>query len=244
MASSHVTGAAPMQQGVYASAAAPATAQASPAATAGAMMSPHLRYQTHGAAAIAEELQVAGQTMARPALKPEAPTRPLAAPPAAESEGPFIAPRPVDPGLPPAQAAMPSAPSARPDPFAEAAYANAGGRAPAPRAEAKPAAPPAPRPAPVKEKPRSLFERVTGAAGLRRPAAPEPRHAEPRIEARPAAAAAPVPAQPAPAPTAAAPAAPASRPGLSQVDPGERLAASQPADDLLDIPAFLRRQAN
>jgi hypothetical protein len=31
---------------------------------------------------------------------------------------------------------------------------------------------------------------------------------------------------------------------LSQVDPGERLAASQPADDLLDIPAFLRRQAN
>src|SRR5579872_480166 len=47
MASSHGAAAAPMQQGVYASAAAPTTAQASPAATASAMMSPHLRYQTH-----------------------------------------------------------------------------------------------------------------------------------------------------------------------------------------------------
>jgi cell division protein FtsZ len=48
-------------------------------------------------------------------------------------------------------------------------------------------------------------------------------------------------AAPAPKPTAPAASPQAS---LGQVDPAERLASSQAADDLLDIPAFLRRQAN
>jgi cell division protein FtsZ len=78
----------------------------------------------------------------------------------------------------------------------------------------------APRAEPVKEKRRgpSLFERVTGTG-----------------RARAQAAAAPAPAAPAPAPTA--------QPRLGGLDPVDR--AAQPAqDDLLDIPAFLRRQAN
>ncbi|MBI3515454.1 MAG: cell division protein FtsZ, partial [Proteobacteria bacterium] len=153
---------------------------------------------------------------------------------------------PVDPGLPPAQSAIPPASIARPDPFAEAAYANAGGRPAraepaAPSAAAMPAPAPAPamaapadaRPAPAAppqaEKPRapSLFERVTGAAGRRAKAeAAAARPAEPSLR---------------PAPAAVAPNAQAS---LGQVDPTDRLASSQPADDLLDIPAFLRRQAN
>ena len=50
--------------------------------------------------------------------------------------------------------------------------------------------------------------------------------------------------------TAPAPAAPAAAPAqapkaaLGGVDPADRLPASESEDDLLDIPAFLRRQAN
>jgi cell division protein FtsZ len=214
--------AAPMQQGAVAQAASsPAVAQAryEPAAQP--------RYETVGAAAVATELQMAAQTMARPALKPEAPTRPMPQPAAAETDGPFIAPRPVESGLPPVQAAPTVAPAARPDPFAEAAYANAGGR-PEPAAPSRAPAAPAPK----ADKPRapSLFERVTGAATRRAKPAPEPRPAEPTLRA-------------APAPTPV-PAAPSRQASLGQVDPTERLASSQAADDLLDIPAFLRRQAN
>jgi cell division protein FtsZ len=230
VAGSHLTAAAPMQQGAFVSAAAPAVAQAS-APTVGRPTQPH--YETVGTAAIAAEPLPAAQTMARPALKPEAPSRPIAQPVASEPEGPFIAPRPVEAGLPPAQSAAPSTPAPRPDPFAEAAYTNAGGRPLPTRAASPPASPPAAKAEPRPEKPRtpSLFERVTGAAGLRAKPAAEPRltgtAAEPTMRAAPA------------------PAAPASpQAGLGQVDPAERLAASQPGDDLLDIPAFLRRQAN
>jgi cell division protein FtsZ len=79
----------------------------------------------------------------------------------------------------------------------------------------------APRAEPVKEKRRgpSLFERVTG-TGRARAQAPQ--------AAAPAAPAAPTPA---------------AQPRLGGLDPVDR--ATQPAqDDLLDIPAFLRRQAN
>ncbi|HUA53605.1 MAG TPA: cell division protein FtsZ [Candidatus Sulfotelmatobacter sp.] len=235
---------APMQQGAYA--VTPAVAQAAPAAPRyDTAPTAQPRYETHGAAAVATEVQNAAQTMARPALKPEAPTRPMPAPPVAAADGPFIAPRPVDPGLPPASS-LAAAQVTRADVFAEAAYANAGGRAPAapepapvapaaPRAAApsapeapaetvaqKPAEKPLERPA---EKPRapSLFERVTGAArGRSKPAT------EPTLRAAPAA----VPSQPNP------------QASLGAVDPGERSVPSQATDDLLDIPAFLRRQAN
>jgi cell division protein FtsZ len=72
----------------------------------------------------------------------------------------------------------------------------------------------------VKAKPRgpSLFERVTG-VGRNRAAAPVER---PK------------------APTAAS----AQQPRLGALDPGDRLVGSKSEEDLLDIPAFLRRQAN
>ena len=234
VAGSHLPAAAPMQQGAYGTATAPTAAQTSapPAGRPAVTAQPH--YETVGSAAIAAEPQPAAQMMARPALKPEAPSRPIAPTGATENEGPFIAPRPVEARLPPAQPAAQGGPTARPDPFAEAAYTNAGGR-PQPAHGAAPVAPPPAKAEPRPEKPRapSLFERVTGAAGLRARPAPEPRPADPR-PAEPILRATPAPA--------AAPASPQA--GLGQVDPGERSIASQPADDLLDIPAFLRRQAN
>jgi cell division protein FtsZ len=78
------------------------------------------------------------------------------------------------------------------------------------------------RPALAKPKSRgpSLFERVTG-VGRRTPAAPIER------ATRPAAS----PAQ-------------AQQPRLGALDPSDRLVGSKSEEDLLDIPAFLRRQAN
>ena len=69
-----------------------------------------------------------------------------------------------------------------------------------------------------------------------------PAHA-PKAEVPP-----PVPPMPKPAaavtPQPAKPAATDSQPRLSGVDPQDRLPSSQSEEDLLDIPAFLRRQAN
>ena len=229
VASHLASAAAPMQQGAYPAGATPAVAQANPAATARAAMA-QPRFETVGSAAIAPEPpQPVGQAMAR-ALKPEAPTKPGPAPAAIEPEKPFLPPRPVEAGLPPVQAAQPAAATAQPDPFAVAAYANAGGRPePARPAAAQPPAPkPQPKPEPKPEKPwGSLFGRVTGVSPRRAKPVAEPTLAEPR------------PAEP----TLHAPAA-AAQPALGAVEPTERLTTSQPADDLLDIPAFLRRQAN
>jgi len=85
----------------------------------------------------------------------------------------------------------------------------------------------------------SLIERVTGVG--RRPVAP----AAPAPIAGPASpppAPAPRPAAPPPPSAAAAPPRPV-QPRLAQLEPEERSAAAK-EDDLLDIPAFLRRQAN
>jgi cell division protein FtsZ len=80
------------------------------------------------------------------------------------------------------------------------------------------------RPALAKVKARgpSLFERVTGVGRLR---AAAPERAAPERAARPAAPA-------------------AQQPRLGALDPGDRLVGSKNEEDLLDIPAFLRRQAN
>jgi cell division protein FtsZ len=88
----------------------------------------------------------------------------------------------------------------------------------------QPAVPPAaamrePSPRPKGRVP-SLIERVTG-VGRARPAMPE---------------------RPAPPPVAAPPAKPA-QPRLASLEPDDRPGANS-EDDLLDIPAFLRRQAN
>jgi cell division protein FtsZ len=79
------------------------------------------------------------------------------------------------------------------------------------------------RPAAPKYKPRgpSLFERVTG-VGRSRHAAGEAEHSH-----------RPVPAATQP-----------QQPRLGALDPGDRLVGSRSEEDLLDIPAFLRRQAN
>jgi cell division protein FtsZ len=90
---------------------------------------------------------------------------------------------------------------------------------------AQPAVPPAPDAPPPRARGRvpSLIERVTGVGRARPAAAPPPERAP----------------QPQPAPVAAR----SVPPRLTPLEPEERLGASK-EDDLLDIPAFLRRQAN
>jgi cell division protein FtsZ len=100
------------------------------------------------------------------------------------------------------------------------------------------------------------------AARPQQPAAPRPmaaRSASPAQPERPSAAphqpvagqpvaGQPASGQPAPAQPAAQPAGPAgantAQQRLSGLDPAERIGHSQAEEDLLDIPAFLRRQAN
>ena len=124
----------------------------------------------------------------------------------------FIPPKPVEPQTRPVTVA---APVVTPDPYAAAAMAN-GGRPQPPRKVRGP----------------SLFERVTGAARHREPAA------EPTIAAPPAPPAATAPSQPQPAP------AQPQQPRLGPLDPADRMTVSKGEEDLLEIPAFLRRQAN
>jgi cell division protein FtsZ len=125
---------------------------------------------------------------------------------------------------------------------------------PKPEAVVKPAVAPAAMPGPepiaaadtairAPQKPASrgpsLFERVTKAGRLLHREEPEPPVARvtPVISAAPA----PMPAPAAaPAPTPAP--APAAQAKLGPLDPAERPGAKE--EDLLDIPAFLRRQAN
>jgi cell division protein FtsZ len=155
---------------------------------------------------------------------------------------------------------------AEPDPFAEAALANAArsertapgaGMQRREPAESRPtqAASPAPR-----RSGQSLFAKVTGGAARALQAATQgsdaaARPAEPvQNSPRPMAARSASPAQPerqsaAPsAPQAASRPAPSAgntaQPRLSGLDPAERIGHSQAEEDLLDIPAFLRRQAN
>ncbi len=146
--------------------------------------------------------------------------------PSAPAEA-FIPPKPVE--VAPAAAHAP----APVNPFAEAELMNA----------TKPAAAAAPKRRP------SLFERMTRSGGARTEGeAPraQPTLVTPQGGIMPAASApaAPVAAPAAPAPVAAAPVAPApAQPRLGGLDPTDRL-APKAEDDLLEIPAFLRRQAN
>jgi cell division protein FtsZ len=131
-----------------------------------------------------------------------------------QEDRPFIAPRPVEAPLRPEPVAVRSEPM----------------RAPALPEEEEPEPAPAPRAR------GNIFRRVTGgAAGLMRAGVdllerqPEP---------------APQPQRGRQAPRLnrdSGSAAPADQPRLSGLDPADRLGGD---DDLLDIPAFLRRQAN
>ncbi len=109
-----------------------------------------------------------------------------------------------------------------PDPFAAAAMAN-GAKTP----EEKPAA------SEPKAKKQSLFGRITGLADN------SPAEAKSPVPFKPKA------ATPAPVPEPAPVEAPVQEQNqLGGMDERDRLATTPPEEDLLDIPAFLRRQAN
>ncbi len=129
----------------------------------------------------------------------------------------------------------------------------------------EPAPTPSPSPAPAqkteaaapKRSGQSLFAKVTGGAaralqaatqggdsGARTVSQPSPQPM-PQPMPMPARASTTAPAQrETPAPAQPASGADASQPHLSGLDPAERIGQSQAEEDLLDIPAFLRRQAN
>ena len=107
------------------------------------------------------------------------------------------------------------------DPFAVADMANRPRETPAPAAKAKEAAPAPATPAAVKARAPSLFERVVGISRARE-----------AVSERAKASAAETGNAPVP------------HPAVLRATPEERVPASQTEDDLLDIPAFLRRQAN
>jgi cell division protein FtsZ len=106
-----------------------------------------------------------------------------------------------------------------------------------PSAARQPAAPARPDPAAARSP--NIFQRITGlVGGGARPAAAASAPVEPVISARAAEAAPP------PVPTPLRPvAAPTPQPRIAGLDPGERVKATREEDDL-QIPAFLRRQAN
>jgi len=147
----------------------------------------------------------------------------------------FIAPPPAEPEPDGAEAAGPVQPAPRgADAFAAAALAN-GSRAP--RGEAERAAPTAER-----RKVPGLFAKMAGGAARALQAGErddqaraarageDSRRGAARVDAKPA----------------SAPAAPqvSAQPRLSGLDPADRLGNASQDEDLLDIPAFLRRQAN
>src|SRR5205823_3464104 len=142
---------------------------------------------------------------------------------APKTEPPRSEPRPESTPEPvPAAAAAAESAALRSGGFVAPRPVEAAPARPVPIAQpAVPAAPDAPPPR-ARGRVPSLIERMTG-VGRARPTAPPPR----------------TPPQPQPAPAAVR----AAPPRLTPLEPEERPGASK-EDDLLDIPAFLRRQAN
>ncbi len=188
-------------------------------------MRPVMQELPQTAEAPVAELVTETVVIAEPEVQPTMPAMavagdtPVAAPPADRGEADsFIPPAPVQAG---------QVVKAQPDPFAAAAMTNGRLR---PDRQAAAAAAPARTP--------SLFERVTGtgraawAARTARPAEAGPAATPTRVEPR------------AVEPRPAAPRAETAQAQLGGLDPADRIAASTPEEDLLDIPAFLRRQAN
>jgi cell division protein FtsZ len=155
---------------------------------------------------------------AAPVLEPAMP-RPFAAQ-LAEAQAAPQAMQPQPTFVPPAAQPMPAPTTAtetlrQPDPFAEADMVN------------KPVEP---------RKKTSLFDRITGAA-RRAEAEPAPaRQAEPQFTRQMA--------PPAATPVATVRVEPPRQADLGLLGTTERAVPTRPQDDLLDIPAFLRRQAN
>ena len=158
----------------------------------------------------------AAAVAAAPVIEPQAAVRPFAAEIAAEAAA---AAHFVPPPAQPMPGRAPAETLRQPDPFAEADLVN--------------------RPAEPRKK-LGLFERITGAARGRTGEAEmtATRQIEPQFgrQAAPAA----MPASPAPVAQPEVP----RQADLGFVPAVERPVQSRPQDDLLDIPAFLRRQAN
>jgi len=177
---------------------------------------------TAGATALALDPVIAAEPLNHASPQAEADSE--SAPPdqAAWAEG-FIAPPPIQPDPQP----TPAEPAeAEADPFAAAAIVNAA-REPAPEA-----ADPTP---PKRRRTRNLFARMAGAARFAADAKEtgegrgETASAQPAMKITPSTQAVPKPAE---------------QSSLSGLDPNERIEASAEETELLDIPAFLRRQAN
>jgi cell division protein FtsZ len=139
-----------------------------------------------------------------------------------QEEEVFVAPQPVRPAVKPAIVSPPrAAEPSQGDPFAEAAMAN-GGR----QAEGT---------ASSRSRAQNLFARVTGAARALHASASGETTEEPVPQTR---------KEPSAGVVAREPAEASVQPRLTGLDTKDRPSNSQQDDDLLDIPAFLRRQAN
>ncbi|MCW8916050.1 MAG: cell division protein FtsZ [Magnetovibrio sp.] len=161
-----------------------------------------------------------------PSRIPESFTAPAATPSAVEEDA-FI---------PPAPATVEEQELVEIDPMAEAAMVN-GGTSDAPATKTAAKGP-------------SLFERVTGGAKSKVTMFGGSKSSSIEAISAPAAVSTPAPAVSAPAasldsaPTQQMRTSAMAEPTLEGLDPEERLQTSQGEEDLLDIPAFLRRQAN
>jgi cell division protein FtsZ len=177
---------------------------------------------TAGATALALDPEIAAEPLDYAAPQAEAESESATPDQAAWSEG-FIAPPPIEPDPQP----TPAEPAeAEADPFAAAAIVNAA-REPDP--EAADTTPPGRR------RTRNLFARMAGAARFaadskeREDGQGQAASAQPAMKITPSTQAVPKPAE---------------QSSLSGLDPAERIEASAEEAELLDIPAFLRRQAN
>jgi cell division protein FtsZ len=163
----------------------------------------------------------------RPAMQPLGAARPAAKPAAA-------APMAV-PVAAPVQPAVMDEPFIAPPPAEAMEMRGMFGRRPAPAAEPQVEAPMVDREQP-KERTSGidLFKRVTGLAGLRR-GQPAPKAEAPSVQ--------PSAVQPAAKPIIRQEPPRAAQP-VAGLNPADRPLTSRQEDDLLDIPSFLRRQAN
>jgi cell division protein FtsZ len=200
---------------------------------------------------VAEAAPIAAPAMPAPIVAEAAPA-PMRAEPA------YIPPRPVEPQQTAARFADPAALRAA-NPFAEADMLNAPreqrrrgvslfervtgtGRA---RSEPTVAKAPmsAPTPAPVPAPAPAAPVPVAAPAAIAPAPVPVPMPAPAPVPAPAPMAIVPAPVMAAPAPAPVATPAPIQQ-RLGGLDPTDRLTATRAEDDLLDIPAFLRRQAN
>ena len=185
---------------------------------------------------LAPEPAAAPPAAAMPSRMAPRPIKPAAQAPAAEHARPlperrddaFIPPAPIDPGYKPEVAR-----EAKPDPFAAAALANGG------KVEDK-------------NRKRSLFDRVTGLVGRDSDAESDDKNA---THAAPKRSTGMGPSlsregreRPAPAPVTRPAAATRGNAAVAQpslnIAPASPDASAETDEDMLDIPAFLRRQAN